>query len=107
MTDLYLIAHKVRGARAFDIAAPMECPLCDGGADPMCIECNEMGYWWIVPTSGHRAYPFWGRKLGDLFEYESVGQPPDNLPDHYIYKPLASRAAVSSGEAVSPRLEDI
>lgn len=49
MTDPYLIAHLVRGEPAFDIA----------------IRCDDMGTesdpgpWWIIPTSGHRAYPYW------------------------------------------------
>jgi hypothetical protein len=42
MTELFLIAHKVRGEPAFDVAVQMEMP---------------DGVWWIVATSGHRAYP--------------------------------------------------
>ena len=62
---MYLIAHKVRGERAFDVA-----------------ELDGNG-WWIIPTSGHRAYPYWTYKLVDLFAYDNVGQPPDDLRDHY------------------------
>ncbi|SRR6266702_7332524 len=86
MTDLYLIAHKVRGEPAFDIAEQMECPLCHGNG---CFECNDCGYWWIVPTSGHRAYPFDDypfdaiEGLGLGFD-EVVGKTmPPGLPDHY------------------------
>lgn len=45
----YLIAHLVRGEPTFDIAT----------------RCDDMGTesdpspWWIIPTSGHRAYPFY------------------------------------------------
>ena len=65
---LYLIAHKVRGERAFDVAERMEVG-------------DE--HWWIIPTSGHRAYPYWHYKLEDLFAYQNVGEPPIELPDHY------------------------
>ncbi len=41
---LYLIAHKVRGAPAFDVAEKVQIG-------------EEEGF--IIPTSGHRAYPFW------------------------------------------------
>jgi len=79
MPDLYLIAHKVRGERAFDIGYQME----DGG--------------WIIPTSGHLAHPFWTYKLADLFAYDNVGQPPDELRDHYacndVLKARASKPA--------------
>ena len=72
MNEPFLIAHVVRGEPAFDIA----------------IRCDDMGTesdpgpWWIVPTSGHRAYPYWE----DLLEPDWLGRasdmPPD-LPDHY------------------------
>jgi hypothetical protein len=42
MTDLYLILHKVRGEPAFDIAEKIMIGEEDG---------------WIIPTSGHRAFP--------------------------------------------------
>lgn len=85
MNDLYLIAHKVRGEPAFDIA----------------IHCDDMGTeddpgpWWIIPTSGHRAYPFWHSNLFSLINegtgcdaregwlgYIMTNMPPDH-PDHY------------------------
>lgn len=79
---LFLIAHKVRGLPAFDIAE----------------RCNSMGTltdpgpWWIIPTSGHRAWPYWWRELNELlvpeFEYRQVvmeffSKMPESLPDHY------------------------
>lgn len=87
MTEPYLILHKVRGEPAFDIAIPMECPICKGGEDPMCIECNEDGYWWIVSTSGHRAKPWWGIQLSKYdgqFNY-NIKDIPEDWPDHYQY----------------------
>lgn len=92
MTDLYLIAHKVHGAPAFDIAHRLPCPECSGMG---CLECDDLGYWWIVPTSGHRAYPYhywpWDELACDsrrsLHEFTPVpiqfGSMPPNLPDHY------------------------
>jgi hypothetical protein len=62
---MYIIAHKVAGRRAFDIAEPMD------------INGER---WWIIPTSGHRAYPYWTHE----FSIEPfVGDCPEDLPDHY------------------------
>lgn len=75
MSDLYLIAHKVRGEPAFDIAEHMTCPKCAGqgwvaNADTCegfrCDACDEQGHWWIIPTSGHRAFPYWDIALCDV-----------------------------------------
>lgn len=91
MADPFLICHKVRGEPAFDVAIQMDCPLCQGGIDPMCIECDDLGYWWIIPTSGHRAYPYWSEELRLLIDWpmqEINNNPlppaiPPSLPDHY------------------------
>jgi hypothetical protein len=92
MTDLYLIAHKVNGEPAFDIAMRMECPECRINSDsPDCMECDGTGYWWIIPTSGHRAYPAkgWqlvGLRFGDLdIETDAQQLDFDSLPDHYAH----------------------
>jgi len=75
MSELYLILHKVRGEPAFDIAQKIMI----GG---------EEG--WIIPTSGHRAYPHLANLLGSLNNYaydqmlETVGSADwDSLPDHF------------------------
>lgn len=96
MTDLFLIAHRVRDEPAFDVASQMPCPICGvDGPEPTCSECDGTGYWWIVPTSGHRAYPWWHEPL--LGDFQSLGfrdswivlpDMPQGLPDHYT-----SRAA--------------
>lgn len=76
MTEYYLIAHKVRGEPAFDIAVKME------------VEINDsIEEWWLIPTSGHRAYPYWSVPLSEwLFDlvgdYTLPSMPPD-WPDHY------------------------
>lgn len=72
--NLFLIAHKVRGECAYDIALPMECPECHYIG---CAECDDTGRWWIIPTSGHRAYPFWHKSIE-----ADAPEMPDNLPDH-------------------------
>lgn len=91
MSDLYLVAHKVRGEPAFDIASRMECPLCRSEG---CAECDSLGFWWIIPTSGHRAYPYWWLDMNQVL-YTSNRSPspiwlmpfdfeaPEGLPDHY------------------------
>jgi hypothetical protein len=91
MPDLCLIAHKVSGERAFDVAIRMECPECHGncrdGRAPngyTCVECDCFGYWWIIPTSGHRAYPYWNDPLQwYIDEICQVPEMPESLPDHY------------------------
>jgi hypothetical protein len=46
----YLILHKVRGQPAFDIAILSDVKVRVDGVHEQ---------WWIVATSGHRAYPYW------------------------------------------------
>jgi hypothetical protein len=52
MTDIYLILHKVRGKPAFDIAEKI-------------MIGEEEG--WIIPTSGHRAFPMTCWPLNQLW----------------------------------------
>ena len=81
--DLYLILHKVRGEPAFDIATRSE----EGTA-------SDPGPWWIIPTSGHRAYPYRYWRWSDLYSGSDIDcpkpeyvfnnvDPPEGLPDHY------------------------
>jgi hypothetical protein len=64
--NLFLIAHKVRDEPAFDIAQHMTCPKCEG-TDDHCTACDGVGHWWIIPTSGHRAFPYWNKPLLDHY----------------------------------------
>lgn len=85
MTSPYLIAHVVRGLPAFDIAEQVVCPECLG------LECEECGngFWWIISTSGHRAYPYWCCAVEELdflngkHPDEYLGVAPSDWPDHY------------------------
>lgn len=84
MSELYLVAHKVRGEAAFDVACMLD--VLDEDGDPI----------WIIPTSGHRARPYWQCPIADLIcEDTSIDardwpyitsvvpiMPPDLL-DHY------------------------
>ena len=103
--ERYLIAHKARGEQAFDVAEKQECPLCFGKGEiyksptysddstslEACEECDGEGYWWIVCTSGHRAYAYgsWALdELADVSDYPhrrpmEIGEPPESLPEHY------------------------
>ena len=100
MTELFLVAHKVRGEAAFDIAVRMECPECHNAnydsEDDFCHECDGLGYWWIIPTSGHRAYIHTAHRLDKVFELgpgltekwlweinKDINGSWTNLPDHY------------------------
>lgn len=93
----YLILHRVRGEPAFDVAIQIPCPVCepirqglDDGSSGHCHEC-ENGFWWVIPTSGHRAYPYWFASISKMTltyydpDYkEAINQgPPDDWPDHY------------------------
>lgn len=79
MSEPYLILHKVRGQPAFDIAEKI-------------MIGDEEG--WIIPTSGHRAYPYWYEKIvvhdtwihffnGDYEGNVNIEPMPDSWPDHY------------------------
>jgi hypothetical protein len=72
VTERYLIAHKVRGEPAFDIAIN--------------IGDEEGGDLWIIPTSGHRAYPYWYKSLSEVttnLHFTDIPPLPLALPDHY------------------------
>lgn len=62
----HLILHKVRGEPAFDIAEKIQIG-------------DEEG--WIIPTSGHRAYPYVVLDEHDASKY--LGMIPAEWPDHY------------------------
>ena len=79
----YLILHRVRGEPAYDIAEKLEQP-------------EDIEDIWIIPTSGHRAYPFQVWNLEDLRDVSDINQFGNNIapiqymnalpadwPDHY------------------------
>ena len=71
MDALYLIVHKVRGQVAIDVA------------QRVVIGDEDV---WLIPTSGHRAYPFSYQPLGDSAERMTEfanGEEWEALPDHY------------------------
>jgi hypothetical protein len=83
----YLILHKVRGESSFDVAIRTPCPVCRDRGEP-CDDFNENtrhpcdnGYWWIIPTSGHRAYPCASWSIDELGL--TVPDVPTALRDHY------------------------
>lgn len=100
MTDLYLIAHKVRGEPAFDIAEKVPCSYCQSYESvtglwceaehdqATCIECDQLGFQWVIPTSGHRAYPYWHQDLQQIMHRACHfdAEMPPSLPDHYVHK---------------------
>lgn len=94
MSEPFLIAHLVRGEPAFDIATKIVCPECRNvsydNEDDYCAECDATGFWWIIPTSGHRAYPFYTIPLKQCVDMHymdgDVSRPmiaPTGWPDHY------------------------
>ena len=107
MPDLFLIAHKVRGEPAFDVATQMECPIChnDSTERTECVECDGEGYWWIIPTSGHRAYPgdyiyLWATSRERIEEMKAYVT--ESLPDHYPHSASPSRPAIDIRSLVPP-----
>lgn len=104
MNDLFLIAHKVRGEPAFDVATKTPCFMCQiqesvtgdliepRWPQAECTECDAEGFTWTIPTSGHRAYPYWQCKietfagliqLSENWDYKTLPEMPSGLPDHY------------------------
>ena len=72
MSELFLILHKVRGEPAFDVAQKI-------------MIGDEEG--WIIPTSGHRAYPYHTMgPISELCPVAMVVDMPMNWPDHYDAK---------------------
>jgi|SRR5215469_252318 len=73
---IYLILHKVRGEPTLDVAEPLKIG-----------EENA----WIIPTSGHRAFPLYSWPIevlqdvrtGDVPYAYLDGKLPDDMPDHY------------------------
>lgn len=82
MTEqLYLVAHKCRGELTFDVAVQTDIVMSDGPV-------------WIMPTTGHRVYPFWAIKMENLHVLalqgpafvrlmEAVPEIPEGHRDHY------------------------
>jgi len=124
MSNLYLIAHKVRGEPAFDVARRMPCPLCQSyetvtndwveahHAQVECVECDRLGYWWIISTSGHRAYTWRWWPLSELTcEDEEAIHPldeilngiPSEVPDHYACNDRSRKSELSSLLALLPK----
>jgi len=110
--SLYLIAHKVRGEPAFDVAQKMICPHCDNFNEVGCAECDHEGHWWIIPTSGHRAYPYDHTLLDDLkvfcsgdYDHYPInpGPIPAELRDHYEspHHKVSEAESKSSGSLLS------
>lgn len=104
----HLILHKVRGEPAFDIAEKL-------------MIGDEEG--WIIPTSGHRAYPCRHWPLDDLSDvsditragyhdhpYEYIDEPiPADWPDHYPVQGQPPKANFNIMKVISgllPKMKD-
>jgi hypothetical protein len=69
MEERYLIAHVVRGEVAYDVAQRLL--LSNGRA------------LWLIPTSGHRAYPLRWMRLDESLAVECSAEELASVPDHY------------------------
>lgn len=119
MSELYLIAHRVRSEPAFDVATRIECPECKQEDEDVigCAECDHLGFWWIIPTSGHRAYPWWDTPLSCQMQDDEnvqlvrtldlVSPMPPDLPDHYTHsaspQPALDISALVKAKPISIR----
>jgi hypothetical protein len=112
MTDLYLIAHKVRGLPAFDVAQQILCPECiqPDASNAGCVECDGLGYWWVIPTSGHRAYPSDHYPLNGCLDgcgdrvIEHLALPSDASPDHYTVRSAPKVSLIEALGLAKPKL---
>lgn len=100
MSKPYLILHKVRGEPAFDIAEKIQIG-------------DEEG--WIIPTSGHRAYPYWEEELdeigGVVHDYggwdklsNNVPDMPPDWPDHYEAHASPKPSLLDSGRSLLEKI---
>jgi hypothetical protein len=69
LDELYLIAHRVRGEVAYDIAERL---LLSSGQER-----------WLIPTSGHRAYPLRTMRLDESLALTLSAEELASVPDHY------------------------
>lgn len=103
MSEPFLICHLVRGEPAFDIAEQMECSECH---EECCEECENKGYWWVIPTSGRRAFPWWHCELTDgrldIFMVD-MPAPPAGIPDHYSTRATTKQPSLAEALATHMR----
>jgi hypothetical protein len=87
MDALYLISHRVRGELAYDVALRV---LRSGG--------EEL---WLIPTSGHRAYPLAYKALAPVADGMTERSDWNAVPDYYSGRALVAtlRAKVASAIA--------
>jgi hypothetical protein len=89
----FLILHKVRGEPAFDVAIQLQIGDKEG---------------WIIPTSGHRAYPYWKIELNSIIQ-EDMHSPavPDDWPDHYACNDSGTKTEVNIMQVISNLLPKV
>ena len=87
MDALYLISHRVRGELAYDVALRV---LRSGG--------EEL---WLIPTSGHRAYPLAYKALAPTVDGMTKCAEWSAVPDHYSGRAVVAtlRARVAAAIA--------
>ena len=83
----YLILHKVRGEAAYDIAEKITIG-------------DEVG--WIIPTSGHRAYPLENWQLESLLGCTIVDCDLASVRDHYEVMATSPKKTVANIMALLP-----
>jgi hypothetical protein len=88
MEELFLIAHKVRGEIAYDVAERL---LLSNGR-PL----------WLIPTSGHKAYPLRWMRLDESLALKCSAKELASVPDHY--EPKQSLLARVRARLRRPRL---
>lgn len=100
--DLHLILHKVRGRPALDVAMPVT------------LNTPDKEKAWIIPSSGHRAYPWHAFPIyatvdnegciGLGLNIDTVMEPlPPDLRDHF--EPAGPKPTIKSKDTTTTAIE--
>jgi hypothetical protein len=89
MDALYLISHRVRGELAYDVALRVH----RSGGEEL----------WLIPTSGHRAYPLTYKALAPVLDGMTECSDWSAVPDHYSGRALVATLRARVADAFTRR----
>ena len=87
MDALYLISHRVRGKLAYDVALRVP----RGGGEEL----------WLIPTSGHRAYPLAYKALAPVVDGMTECSDWRAVPDHYSGRAMVATLRARLAAAIA------
>lgn len=91
VSEPYLIAHLVRGIPSFDIATREDIAVNEAGGEEA---------FWIIPTSGHRAYPWWSMELALVYGHGNMEYRLEDAPDFASWPDHYSTSAAPKGQGL-------